>query len=126
MEHPLVTFASHTLITGDKSKVETAIHELTHSWFGNNVGCQNWDNFWINEGLNTFMERKTLEQLRGVDFAKIEYYNGNITLLGDIEYYGYDNSYSSLFPDIGDDDPENSFSYLPCKLLSLRVLRVGP
>jgi leukotriene-A4 hydrolase len=32
MEHPMVTFASPKLITGDKSQVSTAFHELTHSW----------------------------------------------------------------------------------------------
>jgi leukotriene-A4 hydrolase len=73
MEHPMVTFASPTLITGDKSQVSTAFHELTHSWFGNDVGCQNWDNFWLNEGINTFMARKMLSALRGENFAKIDH-----------------------------------------------------
>jgi len=59
------------------------------------------------------MERKTLAILRGEDFSKIEYYNGNISLYGDILDYGTDDSYSSLFPDIGLDDPENSFSRVP-------------
>jgi leukotriene-A4 hydrolase len=114
MEHPMVTFASPTLITGDKSQVSTAFHELTHSWFGNNVGCQNWDNFWLNEGINTFMERKVLTALRGENYAKIDYFTGNTSMyFGDMLYYGLDNSYSALFPDIGDDDPENSFSGLP-------------
>ena len=113
MEHPLVTFASHTLLTGDKSKVDTAIHELTHSYFGNDVGCQNWNNFWINEGLNTFMERKALSLLRSEDSALIEYSNGNITVYEDMLDYGLNDTYSSLFPDIQDDDPENSFSNLP-------------
>jgi len=113
MEHPLITFASHTLIVGDKSRVSTAIHELTHSWFGNDVGCQNWGNFWINEGMNTFAERKTLSILRSVEDMKIAYYTSNITMAGDIEDYGVDHPYTSLNPDIGDDDPENYFSKIP-------------
>jgi leukotriene-A4 hydrolase len=114
MEHPMITFASPTLITGDKSQVSTAFHELTHSWFGNDVGCMNWDNFWLNEGINTFMERKVLSSLRGENFAKIDYFTGNTSMyFGDMLYYGLEDSYSSLFPDIGDDDPENSFSGLP-------------
>ena len=87
---------------------------MTHSWFGNDVGCRNWDNFWINEGLNTFMERKTLSILRSPDFAKIDYQKGNVTMYEQmVDWYGVTNSYSSLFPNIGDDDPENSFSKVP-------------
>jgi leukotriene-A4 hydrolase len=113
MEHPMITFASPTLVVGDKSRVDVAIHELTHSWFGNDVGCQNWGNFWINEGMNTFMERKTLSILRGPDKAKLQYYTANVSMAGDIADYGEDNTYTSLNPDIGDDDPENSFSSIP-------------
>lgn len=80
MEYPMITFASHTLITGDKSQVDVAIHEITHSWFGNDVGCQNWNHFWLNEGLNTFMERKVTAALRGEDFAKFEYFTGNSSI----------------------------------------------
>jgi leukotriene-A4 hydrolase len=87
---------------------------------GNNVGCQNWDNFWLNEGINTFMERKVLSVLRGENFEKIDYFTGNTSMyFGDMLSYGLDDSYSSVFPDIGDDDPENSF-YSPTKrVLSL-------
>jgi leukotriene-A4 hydrolase len=91
----------------------TVIHEITHSWFGNDVGCQNWNHFWINEGLNVFMERKVIEFLSGEDEAKIDYFTGNASMYSDMEGYGLNNSYSSLFPDIGDDDPENSFSGVP-------------
>jgi leukotriene-A4 hydrolase len=95
MEHPLITFASPTLVVGDKSRVSVAIHEITHSWFGNDVGCQNWDNLWINEGLNTWMEQKTLELVRGPDFTTINYHNSNITMFLDIEDYGVTDSYTA-------------------------------
>jgi leukotriene-A4 hydrolase len=108
-----VTFASKTIIPGDKSSVNVAIHELTHSFFGNDVGCRNWDNFWLNEGLNTFMERKTLEIMRGSDVAIMDYHNGNDKLYDTVLDYGINNSYSSLFPKISLDDPENSFSEVP-------------
>lgn len=87
---------------------------MTHSWFGNDVGCQNWNNFWLNEGLNTFMERKVTAALRGIEFAKIEYFTGNTSMYyGDMLYFGVDNSYSSLFPNISDANPEDSFSGVP-------------
>jgi leukotriene-A4 hydrolase len=110
MEHPLATFASPALITGDKSRVSVAFHELTHSWFGNDVGCENWNNLWLNEGLNTFMARKIVALLRGVNASKVDYYISNTTMYLDMLDYGLNNSYSSLFPDIREDDPENSFS----------------
>lgn len=42
MENPLLTFASPTIIVGDKSQVYVATHEIAHSWTGNDVTCQNW------------------------------------------------------------------------------------
>ena len=95
--------------------LSTAIHEITHSWFGNDVGCKSWNHFWINEGVNVFMERKILASYYGADYAKIDYYTGNTSMYYGpmLDWYGLNDSYSSLFPDIGDDDPENSFSDVP-------------
>ena len=39
MENPLLTFASPTIIVGDKSQVYVATHEICHSWTGNQVTC---------------------------------------------------------------------------------------
>ena len=58
MENPLLTFASRTIITGDKSQVYVVTHEIAHSWTGNDVTCKNWENFWLNEGFTVFEERK--------------------------------------------------------------------
>jgi leukotriene-A4 hydrolase len=114
MEHINANQVSHTLLAGDKSMLSIAIHEITHSWFGNDVGCKNWNNFWINEGMNVFMERKILQDFYGVDYIKIEYFTGNTSMYEQmIDWYSLDDPYSSLFPDIGDDDPENSFSDVP-------------
>jgi aminopeptidase N len=30
-------------------------HELAHMWWGNLVTAKNWDHFWLNEGITTFM-----------------------------------------------------------------------
>ncbi|MFT3810718.1 MAG: M1 family metallopeptidase [Micropepsaceae bacterium] len=30
-------------------------HELAHQWWGNLVTCASWQEFWLNEGLTTFM-----------------------------------------------------------------------
>ncbi len=30
-------------------------HELAHQWWGNNVTCKGWSDFWLNEAMATFM-----------------------------------------------------------------------
>ena len=57
MENPLLTFASPTIIVGDKSQVYVAIHEIYHSWTGNEITTNNWEDFWLNEGFTVFFER---------------------------------------------------------------------
>lgn len=77
MENPLLTFASPSIITGDRSLLSTVVHEIAHSWSGNLVTCENWSNLWINEGFTVFEERKILAQLYGIDFVKVNSYLGN-------------------------------------------------
>ena len=80
MENPLLTFASPTIITGDKSQVDVATHEIAHSWTGNLVTCENWSNFWLNEGFTVFEERKVSARLHGEDFSKVNAFLGNISM----------------------------------------------
>jgi leukotriene-A4 hydrolase len=51
--------------------------------------------------------------MRGSDVAIMDYHNGNVILYDTVLDYGINNSYSSLFPNISLDDPENSFSKVP-------------
>ncbi|MBW3560537.1 MAG: hypothetical protein KY449_12390 [Proteobacteria bacterium] len=30
-------------------------HELAHQWWGNLVTCESWSEFWLNEGVTTYM-----------------------------------------------------------------------
>lgn len=55
MENPVLTFASPTIIVGDKSQTEVVIHEMAHSWSGNLVTCGNWESFWLNEGWTKYL-----------------------------------------------------------------------
>ena len=40
-------------------------HELAHQWWGIGVACQDWTDFWLNEGMATFMANSFLEQQYG-------------------------------------------------------------
>lgn len=113
MENPLLTFASPTIITGDKSQVYVATHEIAHSWTGNEVTCENWSNFWLNEGFTVFEERKVSAEIHGKDFSIVNAYVGNISMYENMVSYGLNSSYASLYPVINDDKPDNSFSEIP-------------
>jgi leukotriene-A4 hydrolase len=47
MENPNITFATPTIISGDKSNVDVIAHELAHSWSGNLVSNGSWEHFWL-------------------------------------------------------------------------------
>jgi len=106
MENPLLTFASPSIIVGDKSSVSVANHELAHSWTGNLVTNINWNNFWLNEGFTVFIERRITKRLiTDPKIANMTYKVaatvGNSTLVTAIEGYGYKNQFSSLTPNAG-------------------------
>ncbi len=42
-------------------------HEFSHEWWGNMVTCANWNDFWIHEGLGTYMQPLYLEKMFGKD-----------------------------------------------------------
>ena len=112
MENPLLTFASPTIIVGDKSGVSVAVHEIGHSWTGNTVTCENWSNFWLNEGLTVFLERTADKKLFGEDFTIIDAANGDNGMKIDMENFGYDSTFSSLHPDTENENPDDSFSVI--------------
>ncbi|MEM9024448.1 MAG: leukotriene A4 hydrolase C-terminal domain-containing protein, partial [Bacteroidota bacterium] len=69
MEHPRLTFATPTILAGDRSLTSLVAHELAHSWSGNLVTNLTWDDFWLNEGFTVYFERRIMEALYGKDYA---------------------------------------------------------
>ncbi len=69
MENPRLTFATPTIIAGDRSLTALVAHELAHSWSGNLVTNANWDDFWLNEGFTVYFERRIMESLYGEEYA---------------------------------------------------------
>jgi aminopeptidase N len=69
MENPRLTFATPTVLAGDRSLVSLVAHELAHSWSGNLVTNATWSDFWLNEGFTTYFENRIMEALYGRERA---------------------------------------------------------
>ncbi|HOV95182.1 MAG TPA: M1 family metallopeptidase [Thermomonas sp.] len=72
MENPRLTFATPTVIVGDKSLVSLVAHELAHSWSGNLVTFATDKDSWLNEGTTTYVQSRITEALYGRDMADME------------------------------------------------------
>ena len=73
MENPRLTFATPTVIVGDKSLVSLIAHELAHSWSGNLVTFATDKDAWLNEGTTTYVQGRITEALYGQDMADMEH-----------------------------------------------------
>lgn len=71
MENPKLTFATPTIIAGDKSLVSLIAHELAHSWSGNLVTNSTWDDFWLNEGFTVYFEERIMESVYGREYSEM-------------------------------------------------------
>ncbi len=71
MENPRLTFATPTILAGDRSLTSLVAHELAHSWSGNLVTNANWDDFWLNEGFTVYFEQRIMEAVYGRDYAEM-------------------------------------------------------
>lgn len=60
----------------DATKVWLGAHELQHQWWGNRVTNKAWTEFWLNEGIGTFMTE-----------AYIEHRFGHAAYMKDIDAY---------------------------------------
>ena len=71
MENPRLTFATPTIVAGDRSLVALVAHELAHSWSGNLVTNATWNDFWLNEGFTVYLEGRIMEDLYGRPYAEM-------------------------------------------------------
>lgn len=116
MENPYATIISESVLSKDRSYTSTISHEIAHFWSGNLVTNKNWQSFWLNEGITTYLTRKSFRKIHGEDHFAFEMYNGLFKLDHAIEELKkntkIDSSQRSLSPLIKD-DPYKSFSRIP-------------
>ena len=113
MENPQLTFVTPSIIAGDKSLVDVVAHEISHSWSGNLVTNNNWEDFWLNEGFTMFLERKIISQTRDLDLAKLDMMIGYELLLDDIDKFGESKSFTAIVPNLLGRHPDDAFSKIP-------------
>ena len=113
MENPCLTFSSPCLINGDKSLVDIIAHELIHSWSGNLVTNENWRDFWLNEGITMFLQRKVIAMWMGEDYAKMDAILGLYYIEEALDYFEENSTYTSLRPDLTGISPDDIYSDIP-------------
>ena len=111
MENPRLTFATPTVIAGDRSLVSLVAHELAHSWSGNLVTNATWSDFWLNEGFTVYVERRVLERLYGPDRAAMEAVLGRKQL--DAEMASLREPDRVLHIDLTGRDPDDGCTLVP-------------
>ncbi|KAF2864388.1 leukotriene A-4 hydrol [Piedraia hortae CBS 480.64] len=114
MENPIYTFATPTIISGDRQNVDVIAHELSHSYSGNLVTNASWEHFWLNEGWTTYLERRIQAAVHGGDQSRdFSAIIGWKALEDSIKQFGEDHNFTKLIPDMKEQDPDESFSSIP-------------
>lgn len=131
MENPCLTFATPTLLAGDKSLSNVIAHEISHSWTGNLVTNKNWEHFWLNEGHTVYLERMIGRCMESEQFRQFKAIGGWKELQESINTFGANNPLTNLVPSLQDVCPDEAFSSVPYEkgfalLYYLEELMGGP
>jgi leukotriene-A4 hydrolase len=106
MENPRLTFATPTILAGDRSLVALVAHELAHSWSGNLVTNATWDDFWLNEGFTTYFEGRIMEAVYGRPYSDMLAVLGRQDLEDVLKELGPESPDTSLHLSLAGRDPD--------------------
>ena len=112
MENPRLTFATPTILAGDRSLVSLIAHELAHSWSGNLVTNATWSDFWLNEGFTTYIENRIMESLYGREIALMLQQLERQTLDAEIAGFASDTAETILHLDLAGRDPDEGMTQI--------------
>jgi leukotriene-A4 hydrolase len=107
MENPCLTFATPTVVVGDKSLVSLVAHELAHSWSGNLCTNATWNDFWLNEGFTVYFENRIMEATYGKDYSDMLAYLERQELNATLAELGSKNPDSHLKLNLNYRDPDD-------------------
>jgi len=115
MENPSLSFLSPCLINGDKSLIDIIFHEMIHSWSGNLVTNDNWSDFWLNEGITMFLQRKIVGLWKkDPEYARMDGYLGFYYIQQSIDYFGEKlKDFTTLRPNLEGFSPDDYYSDIP-------------
>ena len=106
MENPRLTFATPTILAGDRSLVALIAHELAHSWSGNLVTNATWNDFWLNEGFTEYFEGRIMEAVYGAPYAEMLAQLGYQDMHDLVEELGARHRDTRLHLDLAGRDPD--------------------
>jgi leukotriene-A4 hydrolase len=110
MENPRLTFATPTIIAGDRSLVNLIAHELAHSWSGNLVTNATWNDFWLNEGFTVYFERRLTEAMTDKTYVDMLWELGYQDLETAVEDLGKETKDTHLKLDLTGRDPDDGLT----------------
>ncbi len=110
MENPRLTFATPTILAGDRSLVSLIAHELAHSWSGNLVTNANWNDFWLNEGFTVYFEHRIMEAVYGRDYEEMLAFMDLQDLKKSVEKMGAKNPDTQLHLNLDGRNPDDGMT----------------